>query len=99
MDDVVPESFSNQEKVEIEGNYEDDENEEKAETETDEDEPTEESVDDDNGGWTELDNDGWENVLGSGRLRRKIISIYIFITYFRVQTIHSSLDGDLFSIW
>ena len=24
--------------------------------------------------WTELDKDGWENVLGSGRLRRKIIT-------------------------
>ena len=23
--------------------------------------------------WTELDKDGWENVLGSGRLRRRII--------------------------
>ena len=77
MDDVVPEPFSNQEKVETEGNYEDDENVEK--TETDEDEPTEESVDDDNGGWTELDNDGWENVLGSGRLRRKIISMYYYL--------------------
>ena len=25
-------------------------------------------------GWTELDKDGWENVLGSGRLRRKILT-------------------------
>ena len=24
--------------------------------------------------WTELDQEGWENVLGSGRLRRKIIN-------------------------
>merc|ERR1712018_860501 len=28
----------------------------------------------DDGGWTELDTDGWENVLGSGRLRRKILT-------------------------
>ena len=24
--------------------------------------------------WTELDQEGWENVLGSGRLRRRIIN-------------------------
>ena len=53
-------------------NEENDKDSEKDSENSEKSEYTEQSSDDN--GWTELDEDGWENVLGSGRLRRKILT-------------------------
>ena len=68
-DDNVPETSSVQD-VDNQGN----ESTEEEETEDASSPSADESGDNAEEGWTELDKDGWENVLGSGRLRRKILT-------------------------
>ena len=68
-DDNVPETSSVQD-VDNQGNK----STEEEETEDASSPSADESGDNAEEGWTELDKDGWENVLGSGRLRRKILT-------------------------
>ena len=70
-DDDVPEKSSIQDVADNQEGNESSTEEETENTSAPSDESGDNAAEE---GWTELDKDGWENVLGSGRLRRKILT-------------------------